>query len=84
MSVKITHFILTLFLLFSYSAAAETVNFSLESIKWGKPGGGGGYPVGLRLFRLNLRLQYLIRLVCQYSSLFVVCKSNLAFNQCVV
>ena len=38
MSVKITHFILTLFLLFSYSAAAETVNFSLESIKWGKPG----------------------------------------------
>lgn len=48
MSVKTTHFILTLFLLFSYSAAAETVNFSLESIKWGKPGGGGGYPVGVR------------------------------------
>ena len=48
MSIKITQFILTLFLLFTYSAAAETVNFSLESIKWGKPGGGGGYPVGVR------------------------------------
>ena len=37
----------------------------------------------LRLFRFNFRIHYSIRLVRQYSSLFVVFKSNLAFNQCV-
>lgn len=48
MSSKFTRLILALTLMFSALAEAETLNLSLESIHWGKPGGGEGFPVGVQ------------------------------------
>lgn len=48
MNSKKAQLVLALFLLFSIVGFAETANVSIESISWGNPGGGGGYPIGVR------------------------------------
>jgi hypothetical protein len=48
MTSKLIRFIIALSLMFSSLVAAETINLSLESIQWGKPGGGQGFPVGVQ------------------------------------
>lgn len=48
MTSKLIRLILALNLIFSALVVAETTNLSLESIQWGKPGGGKGFPVGVQ------------------------------------